>query len=61
MREVGTRIGWCVAVGTLVGIGDPVWFHLPWRHALGNLGFQLVAWLVLGLAVATAMRATARD
>ena len=42
----------------LIQIGDPVWFHLPWPHALGNLVFQLGAWLLLGLAVALAMRAT---
>ena len=44
----------------LIQLGDPVWFHLPWPHALGNLVFQLVAWLLLGLAVALTMRATER-
>lgn len=45
----------------LIQIGDPVWFHLPWPHALGNLVFQLGAWLLLGAAVALAMRATTAD
>lgn len=37
----------------LITIGDPVWFHLPWDCARGVLIYEVVAWLLLGLAVAT--------
>jgi len=45
----------------LIQLGDPVWFHLPWPHALANLVFQLVSWLLLGSAVALTLRATNPD
>ncbi len=36
----------------LITIGDPVWFHLPWDYAKGVLFYEMVAWFLLGLAVA---------
>jgi hypothetical protein len=40
-------------MGTLmIQVGDPVWFHLPWDYVAGNLVFELVAWAMLGAAVA---------
>lgn len=41
------------AMGTLlIQVGDPIWFHLPWDYVRGNLVFELVAWLLLGAAIA---------
>lgn len=49
--------GWAVVfVGGLLGsnlitIGDPVWFHLPWDYSRAVLLYEVIAWLLLGLAV----------
>ena len=41
------------AMGTLlIQVGDPVWFHLPWDYVRGNVVFELVAWALLGAAIA---------
>ncbi len=32
-------------------LDSPVWFHLPWPHALGRAGYELVAWALLGLTL----------
>jgi hypothetical protein len=47
-----------VFVGGLLGsnfitLGDPVWFHLPWDFTRGVLFYEVVAWLLLGLTLAT--------
>lgn len=34
-----------------IRLGEPVWFHLPWPHALGNLVFEVGAWVPMGLAL----------
>ena len=40
-------------MGTLlIQIGDPVWFYLPWDYVRGNVVYELVAWALLGVAVA---------
>ena len=48
------------SLGTLlIQVGDPVWFHLPWDYVLGNLAFELTAWLILGLTIAWVLKSTA--
>ena len=39
------------AMGTGLGaLGDPVWFHVPWRHALGEAVYEAGCWAVLAAA-----------
>jgi hypothetical protein len=33
-------------------LGVPVWFHLPWGHALGRAAYELAAWALLGAVLA---------
>jgi hypothetical protein len=39
-------------MGTLfIRLGDPIWFHLPWPHALGHAMYEVSAWGLLGLVL----------
>ena len=41
------------SVGTLFTTwGNPIWFHLPWDHALGQTLYEAVSWVVLGAVMA---------
>jgi hypothetical protein len=31
-----------------ITLGNPIWFHLPWDYALGNMLYEVVSWLLLG-------------
>jgi hypothetical protein len=45
-------------IGTVfIRLGEPIWFHLPWRHALGHAVYELVAWALLGGVTAALLRA----
>lgn len=35
-----------------ITLGNPIWFHLPWDYTLGNLLYEGVSWLILGLTTA---------
>ena len=44
-------------MGTVfIRLGDPIWFHLPWQHALGNAFFEIVSWILMGVVIAALMR-----
>ncbi|MGQ0602749.1 MAG: hypothetical protein ACT4QE_13775 [Anaerolineales bacterium] len=34
-----------------IRLGDPIWFHLPWPHTLGNAVYEIVAWAVMGAVI----------
>jgi hypothetical protein len=49
------------SLGTVFAtLGNPVWFHLPWPHALGRAGYELVAWILLGTVCARMLGGTSR-
>jgi hypothetical protein len=41
---------------TFIRLSDPIWFHLPWQHALGNALYELIAWLLLGLVTGALLK-----
>jgi hypothetical protein len=41
-------------------LSGPVWFALPWRSPLILLGYDLVAWILLGSAFSILLRQSAR-
>ncbi|MFN8457732.1 MAG: hypothetical protein U0401_24270 [Anaerolineae bacterium] len=44
-------------MGTIfIRLGDPIWFHLPWPHALGNALYEIGAWVWLGVAIAAILK-----
>lgn len=38
-----------------ITLGNPIWFHLPWDYTLGNLLYEVAAWLLLGAVTAAVM------
>ena len=40
-----------------ITVSNPIWFHLPWDYTIGNLLYEMVAWLLLGLVTAAVVRA----
>jgi len=44
-------------MGTIfIRLGDPIWFHLPWQHALGQAVYEMVAWLLMGAVIAAILK-----
>src|SRR4029079_5934254 len=52
----GRQVAAVVLAGLLgsdfMTVGAPVWFHMPWDYTRGVLGYELVAWILLGLTAA---------
>lgn len=43
-----------------ITLADPIWFHLPWGHTLGNVLYELAAWVLLAAVVAALVRPVQR-
>jgi hypothetical protein len=39
-----------------IRLGDPLWFHLPWPHALGNAAYEIVAWMLMGAVIGSTLK-----
>ncbi|MBI1879819.1 MAG: hypothetical protein HYR94_16620 [Chloroflexi bacterium] len=44
-------------MGTIfIPLSDPIWFHLPWPHTIGNAVFEIVSWLLMGAVIAAILK-----
>lgn len=44
-------------IGTIfIRLSDPIWFHLPWQHAIGNAVYELVSWALMGAVIAAIVK-----
>jgi hypothetical protein len=39
-----------------IRLSDPIWFHLPWPHTIGNAVFEIVSWLLMGAVIAAILK-----
>lgn len=37
-------------------LSDPIWFHLPWPHTIGNAVYETVSWLLMGAVIAAILK-----
>ncbi|MEZ4869745.1 MAG: hypothetical protein R3C14_50940 [Caldilineaceae bacterium] len=60
LPRYGSRVLVVLLAGLLgsnfITLGNPLWFHLPWDYTLGNLFYEVVSWLLLGLVTAPFVR-----
>jgi hypothetical protein len=51
MRRVCTVLLAGMIGSIFITVGDPIWFHMPWDYVRGELLYEVVAWLLLGVTV----------